>query len=155
MKRILIIICFFTAIAGKTVAQQVTADAGVTATVVEPVSLSKAAEAEYNNVAVVMYAEVSLTLLNNPKNPKKSFTMPATTGTYTMFSYHMTGSNSSEGYTFTVTLPKIPIRLSKSSDGKTMKVVSFASDPIINPGSGMIAGVYVSVSPENVTVNYN
>jgi hypothetical protein len=36
-----------------------------------------------------------------------------------------------------------------------MEVTDFTSDPAQNAGSELIAGVFVSISPANVTVNYN
>jgi Domain of unknown function (DUF4402) len=128
---------------------QASSSASISATVVEPITITKTVDMNFGKVAIIIAGEVEM--VPGSVHPKKSAIMlPVTTGTFTAASFITEGT---AAYTYTITVPSSPLEI-KSGDNMLI-VNSFLSDPLINPGTGLVAGVYVSVTPFNVTVNYN
>ncbi len=128
---------------------QSSASANVKATVVEAVSVSKSVDSDFGNVAVILAGTVTMTPAKL-KGKKGDLVLPVTSGTYTAAAYYMSGT---AGYTYTISLPSAPVTIRKGTD--FLKVSSFASDPTQGSGSSLSAGVFVSITPFNVMVNYN
>lgn len=126
-----------------------TAGAGITATIVQPVSYSKTVNTENGNVAIILSWIVEMTPVGDASK-KGDIVLPVSSGTFTASAYSFSGAT---GYSYTVSVPTSPIIIKSGSN--SMKVASFISNPTKNSGSDLIAGVFVSVTPSNVTVNYN
>jgi hypothetical protein len=126
----------------------VTGGADVQATIVEPVNISKTVNSEFGNVAVILAGTVEMAPAGSHVEPG-NIVLPVATGTFTAAIYCFSGAS---GYTYTVSYPTSPLTIKGS---KPLKVAAFLSDPVPAPGSNLIAGVFVAVTPSNVTVNYN
>jgi hypothetical protein len=124
------------------------ADASIAATIVEPVSLSRTLNTDFGNVAIIFTGTVEMTPAGIPSK-KGGIVLPVPRGTFTAAIYSFTGP---AGYTVTVSYPTSPFKLKSGSNA--VQVASM-SDIVSTAGSNLIAGVFVSVSPSNVTVNYN
>ncbi len=119
------------------------------ASVVEPITVTKSIDLNFESVAIIIAGSVEV-VSSSRKGSTASIALPVSTGTFTAASFILSNSTA---YTYKVTVPDSPIEV---TDGKsTMTIRSFDSDPIIDTESGLYAGVFVSVSPMNVTVNYN
>ncbi|MDP1622171.1 MAG: DUF4402 domain-containing protein [Bacteroidales bacterium] len=118
------------------------------ATVVEPITVTKSVALNFESVAIIIAGSVELTPLNSKSKPA-DIVLPVS-GTFTAASFIFPGETA---YTYKITVPKTPMEVTRGND--KMIVRSFDSDPILNPDSELLAGVFVSVSPMNVTVNYN
>ena len=119
------------------------------ATVVEPITVTKSVDLNFESVAIIVAGSVEMVPAND-KGEIPKITMPVTYGTFTAASFVL---SSTTAYAYKVTVPPAPVEVNNGK--KTMVVKSFDSDPILNPEAGLYAGVYVSVSPMDVTVNYN
>ena len=128
---------------------QSSASANAIATVVESVSVSKSVDSDFGNVAVILAGTVTMTPVGT-SSKKGDLILPVTSGTYTAASFYLSGTG---GYTYTISLPSAPVTIHKGSN--FLKVSSFESDPAQNTSSGLSAGVFVSITPFNVVVNYN
>jgi hypothetical protein len=125
------------------------ASSNASATIINPVSISKNVNSEFGNVAVIVSGTIEMSQVNKGSS-KGNISLPASSGTFTAASYYFTGR---EGYSFTVSTPTSPLIVKNGQN--LLHVVSFESSPVQNENSGSIAGVYISVSPSRVTVNYN
>jgi len=119
--------------------------AGASATIVEPGSITS----DFGNGFIMIAGTVELTPVR-AHGKSGSLTLPVTTGSITVAFFNISGT---AGYTFTINLPASPLTIHNGAN--TMKVTSFKSEPALNAGPEMIAGVYVSVTPMDITVNYN
>jgi hypothetical protein len=128
---------------------QASATAATTSTIIEPVGISKSVSTEYGSVAIILVGSVEMTPIQKAGKPGR-IVLPVTYGTYTAMCYSVSGNS---GYNYTITVPSTPVTVRKGSE--TLKVTSFSSEPNPNPDSGLAAGVFVSVSPFNIIVNYN
>jgi hypothetical protein len=128
---------------------QSTSSASIGATVVRPILIEKTADMNFETVAIIIAGEVEM-VPGGVYSKKSTIMLPVPTGTFTAASFVTEGT---AAYTYTITVPPSPLEI-KIGD-KTMIVNSFKSDPILNPGKNLFGGVYVSVTPFNVTVNYN
>ncbi|MCX6266895.1 MAG: DUF4402 domain-containing protein [Bacteroidetes bacterium] len=124
-------------------------EAKISATIVEPGSMAKTINTDFGNVAIILSAFVKMAPIG-ARSTKGGIILPVSSGTFTAAIYDYTGT---AGLTYTVSYPTTPIIIGTGSDA--MQVASFTSDPARNSGSDLIAGVFVSVTPANVTVNYN
>ena len=127
----------------------VTSFASAGATIIAPVKITKTAEIDLGIEAVVLSLTVEMipSEINMKKGDKP---LPVSLGTFTAASFNV---RSGSGYTYSITLPSEPLIV---DNGKSvMTVTSFTSDPTLGVGKGLIAGVYVMVSPTDVTVNYD
>jgi|GEM_PF-3281956 len=130
---------------------QISANKGahVSATIIEPGTLAKTINTDFGNVAIILSAFVKMAPIGT-RSTKGSIILPVSSGTFTAAIYDYTGT---AGSTYTVSYPTSPIIIKSGSD--EMRVASFTSDPARSTGSELIAGVFVSVTQSNVTVNYN
>jgi len=119
------------------------------ASVVEPITITKSIDLNFESVAIIIAGSVEM-VTSNTKGNTASIALPVVTGTFTAASFVMSNSTA---YTYKVTVPQSPIEITNGKNSMTIQ--SFDSDPIVDPESGLYAGVFVSVSPMNVTVNYN
>ena len=123
-----------------------TASAG--ATIIEPITISKTVETNFGTVAIIVAGTVEM-IPTHIRAGLSSIVLPVE-GTFTAASFVIEGK---AAYAFTITVPPSPLEVRRGD--KDLVVNSFSSDPILNPTSGLATGVYVSVTPLNLTVNYN
>ena len=130
---------------------QVTATSGaaITATVVKQVGVTKTVDSEYGNGAIILTGTVKLTPVKT-QTKNGNIVLPVSSGTFTATTYYFTGT---QGYTYTVLYPASPMIIDNGAE--PLQVDSFASEPARDAGSDLIAGVFISVTPANVTISYN
>jgi hypothetical protein len=121
----------------------------VSAAVVEPITVTRSVDLDFESVAIIIAGSVEL-VPSHVRAQSAQIVLPVTSGTFTAASFFM---NSSTAYTYKITVPESPVII-PSAKGNLL-VRSFESDPILTKDSEFLAGVFVSVSPLNVTVNYN
>jgi hypothetical protein len=121
----------------------------VSATIVETGSMSKTINTDFGNVSIVLSAFVKMAPVGTHPS-HGGIVLPVASGTFTAAVYDFTGSS---GSTYSVSYPVTPIIIKTGT--QELQVTQFTSDPARNAGSDLIAGVFVSVTPSNVTVNYN
>lgn len=148
MKKILTVIITLIVLASAAYSQA-TGSATITATVVEPISISKSVESDFGNVAVIFSGSVKVTPVE-VRSKAGSVVIPATSGTFTAATFYTSGL---AGYSYTITIPSEPLTIKNGS--KRIKVNIQSEDSSLNTDSELVAGVYVSVTPFNMTVNYN
>ncbi len=148
---------------------QSTATATATATIIAPITLTKAVDMNFGNIAVgATGGTVLLPALAVPvRVAGGGVTLPATAGTVTAAHFTVAGSLVA---TFAITLPST-VTLTRTSGTETMTAGSFTSTPsgtgalvagaadiyvgaTLTVGASQVAGTYISPS-FNVTVNYN
>ena len=148
---------------------QVTATATASSTIVTPIGITKTVDMNFGNVAI--NSTTAGTVVLAPAGTRTStggVTLPATAGTVAAAEFNVTGANN---YTFSITLPSTSHEI--KSDLNTMSVTDFTSTPTptgtlsatgsatvkvgatLNVSAGQAAGTYTSVTPFEVTVNYN
>ncbi|QJB30727.1 DUF4402 domain-containing protein [Chitinophaga oryzae] len=174
MKKVLLLMVIVSAIfAGKAVAQtSATATANASATIITPITLTKTLDM---NFGILASSAIPGTLKLSPAGIRTTTggvsTLP-TTGTVTPALFSVAGENN---YTYAITLPIIPIVLNNASvPGAFMLATSFTSSPSVitgglltggsqalNVGATLFvgpnqpAGIYNTLLPFPVTVNYN
>ena len=121
------------------------ANAGASATVIEPVSVTS----DLGNGTIIFAGTVLLTPVQAHAK-SGSISLPVSTGSFTGAFFNIAGT---AGYTFTINVSSSPLIIHNGAN--TLKITSFNSEPALIAGPDMIAGVYVSYTPLNVTVNYN
>jgi hypothetical protein len=122
-----------------------TVNSSASANIIEPGSITS----DLGNGFLMIAGTVELTPIRT-HGRSGSLTLPVTSGSITVAFFNVSGS---PGYTFTINIPASPLTVHNGPS--TMKVTSFRSEPALNAGPDMIAGVYVSVTPMDITVNYN
>ena len=148
---------------------QVTATATASSTIVTPIGITKTVDMNFGNVAI--NSTTAGTVVLAPAGTRTStggVTLPATAGTVAAAEFNVTGANN---YTFSITLPSTSHEIKSGSN--TMSVTNFTSTPTptgtlsatgsatvkvgatLNVSAGQAAGTYTSVTPFEVTVNYN
>ena len=147
---------------------QVTATAKASSTIVTPIGITNTKNMDFGNVAI--NASAGGTVVLAPAGTRTStggVTLPATAGTVAAAEFNVTGANN---YTFSITLPSTSHEIKSGSN--TMSVTGFTSTPTptgtlsagsaivkvgatLNVSAGQAAGTYTSVTPFEVTVNYN
>lgn len=154
---------------GSKASAQASASANASATIVTPITITKAADMNFGNVAV--HATTGGTVVLTPasvRTPTSGVTLPGTKGTVSSASFTVNGQS---GYTYAITLPSSVVLTDGASH--SMTVDNFTSTPTatgtltggsetINVGAtlnvtgGQAAGSYNAAStPFTVTVNYN
>lgn len=129
---------------------QTSASASAKANIIQPINIASTLEVNLGTVAVIVAGEIEVVRTVAQKG-SAAISLPCSNiGTFTAASFFMESTSS---YAFTIEVPPSPLEIKDGN--RTMIVNSWKSDPILNPESGLIAGVYVSVSPLNLTVNYN
>lgn len=147
---------------------QVSATASVTATIVNPITITKTADLRFGNVAVLSSTAGTVDITPaGVRSPGGGVTLPATTGTVGGASFTIAGES---GYTYAITLPTDPLDI--TSGANTMTVTAFVSSPAntgtltggtetlrvgatLNVDAGQPTGTYTSETPFTVEVNYN
>ena len=148
---------------------QVTATATASSTIVTPIGITKTVDMNFGNVAVNSTTPGTVVLTPEGTRTKTGgVTLPATAGTVAAAEFNVTGANN---YTFSITLPSTSHEIKSGSN--TMSVTGFTSTPTptgtlsatgsatvkvgatLNVSAGQAAGTYTSVTPFDVTVNYN
>jgi len=124
--------------------------AKVSATIIEPGTMAKTINTDFGNVAIILSAFVKMAPVGIRPEKGGGIVLPVASGTFTAAVYDFTGSS---GLTYSVSYPVNPIII--KSGAEELQITEFASDPARNNGSELIAGVFVSVTTSNVTVNYN
>jgi len=149
---------------------QLTASATATATIVTMIGLNKQNDMNFGNLAVT--STPGTVQLSPSATPTRTVvggvTLPGVTGTVQAAFFTVTGMPS---YVYTITLPSSNI-IQRQSGSEQMTVDVFTSNPTptgtlnisgngsfyvgatVHVSSLQTPGVYVSVSPFNVTVNY-
>ena len=148
---------------------QVTATATASSTIVTPIGIAQTKDMNFGNVAI--NSTTAGTVVLAPAGTRTStggVTLPATAGTVAAAEFNVTGANN---YTFSITLPSTSHEIKSGSN--TMSVTGFTSTPTptgtlsatgsatvkvgatLNVSAGQAAGTYTSVTPFEVTVNYN
>ena len=153
---------------GSTTYAQATATSTATATIVTPISITKAIDMNFGNVAVQTGTGGTVVLLpDGSRSATGGVTLPAITGTVTAASFNVLGQGA---YTYAITLPALPVTLTNGAF--TMTADFFSSNPsgtgaltagtqtlnvgaTLNVAAAQTAGTYVSGTPFSVTVNYN
>ena len=149
---------------------QVTASAHSTATIVSPLAISKTADLNFGNMAVTSAAGSIVTLAPTAAATRTEsgggVTFPAFTGTVSAASFVVSGV---PGYTFDVTLPGGTLlengpssmfanNFTKSAgagvlDAFGMQAFYVGADLIV--AAAQPAGVYTTITPFVILVNYN
>jgi hypothetical protein len=119
------------------------------ASIVEPITVTKTMDMDLGTVAIIIAGTVEM-IPARINTRKPGIILPLKTGTFTAASFFLDGKTA---YSQTITIPSSPLEI--KSSGGTLVINSFTSDPIVNSPSGLSAGVYVSVTPLNLIVNYN
>jgi len=148
MNKSFIFILLFALSGGNIFAQGQSASAGVSATVVEPIIFTKSVDLNFEPVTLIFAGTVEL-VPSDIRAALANITLPVTMGTFTAASYFVGGA----AYTYKITVPSTPFEV--ESGNNTLIVRSYETDPMLGSDSELLAGVFVSVSSMNVTVNYN
>jgi len=150
---------------------QATASATASATIVTPISITKDVDMNFGNLAVsATTAGTAILTTAGAVSGTLGVTPTVTTpGPVAAASFTVTGE---DGYTYAITLPATAHTI--TSGANTMTVTAFVSNPAatgsgtlaggtqtlnvgatLNVAAGQPAGLYVSTTPFDVTVNYN
>jgi len=149
---------------------QVDATASSTATIVTPIAITKTVDMNFGNVSVNGSLGTVVLAPAGTRSTTGGVTTPATVGTVTAASFDITGQAS---YTYSITLPAAPVTLTHTNAVNTMTASTFTSSPTptgtlsvggtqtitvgatLNVAGSQLAGVYATLTPFTVTVNYN
>jgi hypothetical protein len=127
-----------------------TTSANVSATISRPLFYNKTYDTEEGSMFMVVGALLEITTSTKSASGKGSIMLPISTASFTAAIFNL---KESSGLTYNITVPDTPLTF--RSGTKTMKVTSMTLDPYLSGENGMTAGIYVSVTPFDVTVNYN
>lgn len=152
-------------------AADATATAGVNATVLAPIAISKTADLNFGSFAADSNETGTVELATAGT---RTFTGGASAvstgvGTVTAASFSVTGEGAA---TFSITLPSSAVTLTRATGTETMSVATFVSDPsgtgalvagaktvnvgaTLSVGAAQVAGTYANASGLPVTVAYN
>jgi len=147
---------------------QATASATATGTIVTPISITEDVNMNFGNLAVQTATGGTVVLApDGSRTVTLGVSLPVTAGTVTAASFTVTGE---AGYTYAITLPVTDVTL--NSGIYTMTANTFTSTPLtaglltagiqtltvgatLNVAAAQPAGVYITQTPFDVTVNYN
>jgi len=169
MKKLFIL---FIAAAGFSVSSyaQVSATATSTATIITPIAIAKTVDMNFGNVSVNATPGTVVLAPAGTRSVTGGATTPATAGTVTAASFNITGA---AAYTYSITLPAAPVTLTHTNAVDVMTASTFTSSPTptgtlsgggaqtvtvgatLNVSASQLAGVYATLTPFTVTVNYN
>jgi hypothetical protein len=150
---------------------QATAEATVTATILEAITITNVTDMNFGNVAVIDAGTVILNPEDGSTTPTGGVTLPAAApGTISAASFDVTGDGSS---TYAITLPSSTYVIT-NANLQTMDVTDFTSFPSVADGglltagaqtitvgatlnvdAGQAPGEYTNATGFEVTVNYN
>ncbi|WP_276133480.1 DUF4402 domain-containing protein [Polluticoccus soli] len=151
--------------------QSSSASANTSATIIQPIAISKTVDMNFGNIAVHSTNNGTVVLgTNNSRSQTGGVTLPlATPGTVTSAEFDVTGA---ANYTYSITLPSTPVVLD-DNNGHNMNVTTFVSNPsptgtldangeqtitvgaTLNVTGGQAPGTYDSDQDFQVIVNYN
>jgi hypothetical protein len=149
---------------------QATASATAAATIVTPISILKVVDMNFGNVAVTATPGTVILTPAGSRSITGGVTLPVVVGTVAAASFPVSGL---AGYTYAITLPASGLTITHTNNTNVMTVNAFTSSPTptgtigvggtetlnvgatLNVLAGQLAGVYTSLIPFNVTVNYN
>jgi hypothetical protein len=147
---------------------QETASASAKSTIVTPISIKKDVDMNFGNVAVQSSNGGTVVLApDGGRTATDGVTLPATAGDVSAASFTVGGTGA---YTYTITLPTSAVTIKNGTN--TMTITDFKSTPsgtgalssgtqtltvgaTLNVGAAQAAGEYTTVTPFDVTVNYN
>lgn len=151
------------------IAQNNTATATASATIITPITITKLTDMSFGNV-VSNTTGGTIVLSPASARTQTGIQLPATTGTVAAASFKVEGQ---AGYAYSVTLPTAAYEITTGTgadETEKMTLTDFISDTtgIITGGTQTLnvgatlnvvanqsAGTYTSATPINVTVNYN
>jgi hypothetical protein len=170
MKTLTKIFCISVILLGFSAASfaQVTESALASATIVAPIAISKTVDMNFGNVASSAGAGTVVLTPAGTRSVTPGVTLPATIGTVTAASFTVTGT---ANYTYSITLPSTATTITSGTDNMTVDTFTSSPTPTgtlngvgtqtltvgatLNVGVSQPAGIYVSGTPFDVTVNYN
>lgn len=147
---------------------QVTATATASATILTPIAISKTVDMNFGNLAVNATAGTIILTPESARTATGGVTfLPTNAGTITAASFTVVGL---ENATYAITLPAGPTII--ENGGNQMTVDTWTSTPTptgtltggsetlnvgatLNVPASSVAGLYISATPFDVTVNYN
>lgn len=147
---------------------QVTASAGISATIVTPIGINKEVDLDFGNIAPGTNPGTVMLKPDGSRVISGGASLPSVTGTVSAATFEITGA---PGYTYSITLPGEAVTLSNGTENMT--VAQFTSQPAgngmlgpsgsdevavgatISVGASQPLGDYLSNSPFPVMVNYN
>lgn len=138
------------------------------ATVIAPIEIAKNTDLNFGNIAVGTTNGTVEYQTSGTRVPQGGITLPATSGSPTLATFTVTGQGN---YTFAITLPSTAHTI-QSPANNTMTVTAFTSDPptvgtlvsgtkvvtvgaTLNATANQPVGIYTSVNPFEVKVEYN
>jgi hypothetical protein len=152
-------------------AADATDTAGISATVLTPISITKTADLNFGSFAADSDQAGTVVIATDGG---RSFTgganaISTNVGTVTAASFDVAGEGTA---TFSITVPSSDVTLTRATGSETMTVATFVSDPLgtgtlvagaktvavgatLSVGAGQVAGSYVNASGLPVTVAYN
>lgn len=152
-------------------AADATATAGVNATVLTPIAISKTADLNFGSFAADSNESGTVVLATGGTRTFSGGASAVSTGagTVTAASFTVTGEGAA---TFSITLPSSAVTLTRATGTETMSVATFVSDPsgtgalvagtkavnvgaTLSVGAAQVAGSYVNASGLPVIVAYN
>lgn len=152
-------------------AADATATAGVNATVLTPIAISKTTDLNFGSFAADASETGTVVLATGGTRSFTGGTSAVSTGagTVTAASFTVTGEGAA---TFSITLPSSAVTLTRAAGMETMSVDAFVSDPsgtgtlengtkivnvgaTLNVGAAQVAGSYENAAGLPVTVAYN
>ena len=166
MKKLFIL---FIAVAGfvATSKAQVSANASATATIVTPIGITKTVDMNFGNVAVSANPGTVILTPEGTTSATAGVTLPAVKGLIKAASFTVTGTDT---YTYAITLPSGATTVSNGANSMTVDTWTSTPTPTgvltggsqtlnvgatLNVAGSQAAGVYTSLTPFTVTVNYN
>lgn len=143
-------------------------NAAASATVISPIEIAKNTDLNFGNIAVGATNGTVEYQTSGTRVPQGGITLPATSGSPSLATFTVTGQGN---YTFAITLPTTAHTI-QSPGNNTMTVTAFTSDPpttgtlvsgtkvvtvgaTLNATANQPVGVYSSVNPFEVKVEYN
>jgi len=103
----------------------------------------------YGNIAIVVAGTIEMKTVGEVLE-NSNIKLPVSSGTFTATAFYIAGPS---GYSYSISIPQSPVSIKNGEN--EMTVDSFNSDPNLRPGNNQIGGIFVTVSPYFVTVNYN
>ena len=147
---------------------QVSASAGISATIITPIAITKSVDMDFGNIGAGNTSGRVMLAPDGNRTQQGGVSLPSLTGTVKAAAFQVSGSPNTA---FAVTLPDQPLQISNGTD--YMTVGTFVSEPA---GTGMLSptgsqelrvgatltvdalqpvGDYYASVPFPVTVNYN
>lgn len=168
LKKLFTLAIAVTGFSAAAIAQNNTATATASATIITPITIARLADMNFGNV---VSNTTGGTIVLSPAGTRTAngVQLPATFGTIAAASFKVDGQ---AGYAYSVILPQTAYEITTGTGGETevMTLTNFTSDSTgfvtggtqtlnvgatLNVVANQSAGLYVGATPINVTVNYN